>query len=323
MVTAETERARREASEWHVLLHDAPEDSELRARFAHWHDADAVHAAAWRSVNRSFRAIDAAGAACDVAAFEAGAGRERAGSRAWRRRSVAGLLVACVALFVVLLIPDLRIRMTSDYATGAAETETVSLADGSTVLLAPESAIAVTYADGRRAVRLLAGTGHFQVAPDPDRPFAVVANGVTATVLGTAFDVALRDGGTLVGVRSGQVRVADTEKPMGKAAYLRAGDWLRVDADRRVARGRTSPDFVGGWRSGTLTVRGEPIAAVVARIRPWFVGKIVLLDDALGARRVTGVYDLRNPRTALEALVSPYGGAVTQVTPWGLLISGG
>ena len=83
------------------------------------------------------------------------------------------------------------------------------------------------------------------------------------------------------------------------------------------------PEYVGGWQSRKLTVHGEPIADVVARIRPWYSGTIVLIDDTLGARRVTGVYDLRDPRTALEALVSPYGGAVTQVTPWGLLISGG
>lgn len=322
MVTTETERARREASEWHVLLREAPEDPEIRARFTHWHDSEASHAAAWRSVNHTFRAIGAAGAGSDTGAFDVVADRANAGSRAWRGRSVAGLVAVCVALVVVLLIPEFRVRMASDYATGAAETETVSLTDGTTVLLAPESAIAVTYTEGRRAVRLMSGTAHFQVAPNPDRPFGVAANGVTATVLGTAFDVALRDGGTLVEVRSGHVRVVDTDRPSA-AADLRAGDWLRVDADRRVAQGRISPEFVGGWRSGTLTVRGEPIAAVVAQIRPWFAGKIVLLDDALGARRVTGVYNLRDPRTALEALVSPYGGAVTQVTPWGLLISGG
>lgn len=322
-MTAEIERARREASEWHVLLHDAPEDSGLRARFARWHDADARHAAAWQSIDRTIRTIAAVSEAGEAGIHDAGPGRGRDAPWSRGRRRLFALAAACAALLVVVQVPDLVVRASSDYATAAAETKQIVLADGSTVELAPQSAIAVAFTDARREVRLLSGTAHFRIVPNPDRPFDVAANGVTASVLGTEFDVGLPGDGAVVEVKAGHVRVAGTDDRAFEAIDLRAGDWFRIDADRQVTTGRAAADFVGAWSSGRLMVRGQPIAAVVERIRPWFAGKIVLLDSTLGARRVTGVYDLHDPGAALEALVSPYGGTVTQVTPWALVISGG
>lgn len=322
-MTGGLEKARCEASEWHILLHEEPDDPNLRVGFAHWHDADARHAEAWQSMNRTFRTIIAVGDENDAGDVRVIAHQMRSGSRLWIRRSLAGLVAVCVVLLVAMQAPDLFVGLSSDYATATAETEEVVLADGSTVRLGPETAIVVAFTDKRRDVRLLSGMAHFEVAPNPDRPFAVAANGVTATVIGTEFDVGTYGGGTSVEVRNGHVRVGDSEGRQSGAADLHAGDWARVDADGRMTTGHVSPDFVGGGRFGRLMVRGQSIAEVIDRMRPWFSGTVVLLNGALGERRVTGVYDPRNPATALEALVSPYGGKVIRVTPWALIVSGG
>lgn len=322
-MTGGLERACREASEWHILLHEEPDDPDLRAGFAQWHDADACHAEAWQSMNHTFRTIVAVGDESGAGDPQVIAHRMRSGSRSWVRRSLAGLAAVCVVLLVAMQAPDLFVKLSSDYATAAAETEEVVLADGSTVRLAPETAIAVAFTDERRDVRLLSGMAYFEVAPNPDRPFAVTANGITATVMGTAFDVGTYGGGASVEVRNGHVRVGDSEGRQSEAADLHAGDWARVDANGRMTTGHVSPDLVGDWWSGRLMVRGQSIAEVIDQIRPWFSGTVVLLNGALGERRVTGVYDPRNPATALEALVSPYGGRVTRVTPWALIVSAG
>lgn len=274
-------------------------------------------------MNRTFQTIIAVGDENDAGYPRAVTDEARSRSPSWGRRSLVGIATACVLLFLAVQVPELFVRLSSDYATTAAETEEVVLSDGSTVRLGPETAIAVAFTDEHRGVRLLSGMAHFQVEPDSDRPFAVTASGVTAAVMGTAFDVGTHGGGTSVEVQSGHVRVAGSDRRASASRDLRAGDWIRVGADGRMTTGHVPPDFVGDWWSGRLMIRGQTIAEVVDRIRPWFAGKIVLLDGTLSERRVTGVYDPRDPGTALEALVSPYGGTVTRVTPWALLVSGG
>ena len=46
-MTAEREQARGEAADWHILLHDTPEDETLRADFRAWLERSDQHRAAW------------------------------------------------------------------------------------------------------------------------------------------------------------------------------------------------------------------------------------------------------------------------------------
>uniref|UniRef100_UPI001C302E07 FecR family protein n=1 Tax=Stenotrophomonas sp. GbtcB23 TaxID=2824768 RepID=UPI001C302E07 len=73
--------------------------------------------------------------------------------------------------------------------TAIGELQRIDLADGSVVTLGPDSAIAHTFTQEFRHIELLQGMAFFSVAPDKVRPFRVQAEGLIATVLGTAFDV--------------------------------------------------------------------------------------------------------------------------------------
>ena len=99
------------------------------------------------------------------------------------------------------------LRIEADHMTATAEQRRVQLADGTVVLLAPESAIDVAYGEGARRVRLLKGRAYFEVAADR-RPFAVQAREVEARDIGTAFDVGLDARGVDVAVREGIVDVS-------------------------------------------------------------------------------------------------------------------
>ncbi len=80
------------------------------------------------------------------------------------------------------------------YVTGAGQKSTVTLADGSRVILDANSTLDVAFAERQRAVRLLNGHAFFDVAHDPGRPFTVQAAGRVVTALGTQFDVKLAPG---------------------------------------------------------------------------------------------------------------------------------
>ncbi|WP_425069423.1 FecR family protein [Reyranella sp.] len=312
---ADRERASDEAAEWLVRLREAPDDQANQARFAAWRAAAPVHEAAWTEISQAFELIG-----------EPLARRPQTSSESvprLRRKHVPGLLaagigIALAASAAMLFLPGWMLRLEADFATAAGEWREVTLADGSSVELAPLSGIDVSLKDGRREVRLLAGKAFFRVTPDPERPFQVEARNVRATVLGTEFEVSLDRTGTGVAVAEGRVRVDGG----ALSRVLAAGRWLQFDAAGGLRDGIRSESEIGLWRHGEIVAHDQLIAAVVNELRPYFNGVIVIASDAIARRRVTGVYRLREPVEALRALARAHGDiSVTQVSPWLVIVS--
>lgn len=63
------------------------------------------------------------------------------------------------------------------------------------------------------------------------------------------------------------------------------------------------------------------VAAVVAEIARYRTGAVIVTDDVLAGKEVTGVFDLRDPVRALSTVVRPHEGQVREITPWLVLIS--
>lgn len=230
-----------------------------------------------------------------------------------------GLALAALAAAgcIVLFAPGVVLRFQTDHATATAETRSLTLDDGSTVALAPDSAIEIVPGPDR-TVRLLKGEALFKVTPDPGRPLRVLANAVETTALGTEFDVRLQEDGAVIAVREGVVRV-------GRAAAswrLEAGDWVSVASAGLLAHGALPPKEIAAWQSGRIIARNRSIDEIVDEIRRSFGGIIVVSQGSLGRRRVTGVYDLSDPVAALRVAVSVHGGTVRQLSPWLLIVVG-
>jgi transmembrane sensor len=240
-----------------------------------------------------------------------------------RRIAVAAVAFALAASIALLLLPGLVQRWTADATTRTAEIRALHLPDGSTVTLGPESAIDIAFDDHRRLVRLLAGRAFFEVAPDASHPFVVHARDVDTIVTGTAFDVRLAEDGVEVAVQQGHVRVEDGNAAPPVLESLNAGDWVQVGQDGAVSRLQRPAAQATAWQQGQLVAIDRPVGDVVDELRTCFDGRIVLLDSALAARHVTGVYDLRNPAAGLRALAAAHGAKVTAVTDWILVVSGG
>jgi transmembrane sensor len=83
-----------------------------------------------------------------------------------------------------------------------------------------------------------------------------------------------------------------------------------------------APAQIASWRDGRLMVDNVTVADVVEEFRRYYPGVILLRDQRLAARRVTGVFDLHDPVAGLRAVLQPYGGHLTTITPWLLLVSG-
>lgn len=313
----------RAAIQWSIRLSESPDDSKLRAAFDRWLTETPEHAAAWAHTDDVFDLIGQAKSVAFLPTPEkrpapARARPARAPARGWRTAAFAAVAAAVV---VAVVAPQAILRWQADYVTGPARQQIVTLDDGSKVRLAPRSALRVDYAAGRRAVRLLAGEAYFEVLHDPARPFEVAAKAAKVTVLGTGFDVRLGDQGADVAVRHGRVRVDYSDGHPPVSSILTDGQWTRLAWNGTAAKGSTAPAIVGGWAADRIVAIDQPLSEVLADLRRYYGGAILLTDARLGRRIVTGSYEVQDPANALGVVVQPVGGKVTRVTPWLLIVS--
>lgn len=324
-------QAFRDATDWFILLQEDPADEDLRRRIDAWRSSSDLNEAAWHATERT---AEVASAMTPAHADEWGPEllrrrakaphRNEPGTRRLPRRvvglSLAGLaFAACLAM---LAMPSLLIRVQADQTTSVAEQRVLDLQDGSRITLAPSSAIAVELHSDERRIRLLEGQAFFEVHPDPGRPFRVDARGVETSVLGTSFEVRLDAGAVTVAVQEGIVQVAAGREGRRSAESLRAGDTLRFNPEGSFQRSTEPPGSMAAWRQGQLTSHDRPLGEAVDMLRRYYGGSIVVTDDALSARTVTGVYNLADPEEALRGMVQTHGGKVRRITPWLLVVSG-
>lgn len=187
-----------------------------------------------------------------------------------------------------------------------------TLPDGSVVALRDGAEIAVNFTPEEREILLLAGTAHFDVAKNPQRPFVVRVPGLAVRAVGTAFTVERQLAATTVLVTEGVVEV-DAESADATTAGAREIDLARLDAgDGRVfATAAGVADGSGqelseaaktqqdAWRIPRLEFAGAPLADVLARFNQHNATQFVIVDTDLAELRLSGV--LRVDR--IEAMV--------------------
>ncbi len=296
---------RREALDWMILLQERPDDGEVRARFWQWRQAPAC-AAAWRD-------LDHVGDVLRQAWDDRPASFSDA-PRRWKR-TLPVAMAACLAAIFAGQVVLLTAR--ADLATGTGDVRRVRLADGSRVTLAPDSAIAL---DGARHVRLLRGTGFFEVRHDAAHPFRVQVGEAVVTDLGTAFEVRRDHDGARIAVREGRVQ-ASCEPRSIDPSDMRPGDVVALDCTSGRAVTSSVPlSAIATWTHGRLVIVDRPLGEVVAALRPWHHGLLLARGSGM-ARHVTGVYDLRHPDRALAAIRQVHGATVWQVTPWVTIVT--
>lgn len=320
MTSADRVSSRRDqALDWLLRIQQAPHDAQLRAELAQWCASDVANAEAYGKAERVWRLTGQLAPATveqwpeqPVVVNVVPLPKRKATRRWWLGAAVAACLLIAVA-------PSLSLRLQADYRTAQGETRDVTLADGSVVQMDSDTAIAVDYSGNHRDVKLLAGQAFFEVKPDKTKPFHVRADALKVTVTGTAFNVELRPGRVGVDVQHGSVRVEDAADAHVLSSALTAGERLRY-VDGIVQVKTFVPSQAAAWRQGQLIADDQRVAELVQELAQYLPGKVLLRDDVLGDKRVTGVYDLRKPEAALRAVIRPHGGEVRSYGPWLLIV---
>jgi transmembrane sensor len=223
-----------------------------------------------------------------------------AGPARWRTMTVGALLAAAAIAGVLFTIrPSAPVATTPVastahiYTTRVGQRDSVLLADGSRVLLGPDSRLTVPadYGTTSRAVELH-GDGYFDVQHDAAKPFAVRVGTALIEDIGTTFTVESDAGDTTsVAVVTGSIRLRGASSSPNAGVVLAAGDRGSIDQRGNVRFERQSVrDDDVAWTTGRLVFRDASLTRVAGEIHRWYGVTLRVTDPSLLNRHVTASF---------------------------------
>lgn len=233
-----------------------------------------------------------------------------------RQRVIASVALVAAAATVFMVVQRRRddtrgtAPATTVYATKTGQRDSVRLADGSRVILGPESRLTIgnDFATaGRRAVSL-EGDAYFDVVHNEAKPFVVhVANAIVEDV-GTTFTVETDPGDTTtVSVMSGVVRLRPATAPAtgNSGVLLKAGDRGTLTAEGGI---RAEPKIVvaadSAWTTGRLVFRDASLIRVASELRRWYGFKLGIADSSLRGRTLRAEFEPGQPIDKVLDIIS-------------------
>ena len=281
-----------QASRWFALSQGGSPTQAERAALAAWLAADPRHRAAYGELEQLW-AITAQLHPAQPAAAPALSRRRFVGL------GIAASVVAVTAGTSALWLSGTRLAM-ADIRTAVGERRTATLADGSTVDMAGNTALNVDFAAGRRSVELLQGEAYFNVVPSTGGEFEVTTPYGQITAAEGEFCLSCERASVLLAVsrKTASVVAANQHLDLGEGLSLRfsqghAGPIQHAELEQILA-----------WRSGRLVFFDTPLRTVTEQLQRWRPGRIFVMDEQLAARRVSLILNLERPDQLIDALTS-------------------
>jgi transmembrane sensor len=231
------------------------------------------------------------------------------------RRRRPFLAAASVLLIALVILFSLMPFGATTFATGSSERREIQLADGSTINLAPKTALRVRLSPALRSIQLEYGEALFHVAKDEHRPFIVDAASTSIRAVGTVFNVLENAETVVVAVTEGRVAVNPSARAGSKGGSSAATN-IALAANQQIAigpDGRAMPihEFTAiGDRGVTVTpfsFEDETVADIVRHFNAVNRIKIRVLDSALAQRHITGVFNQTDPQSFVAFLEAAAG----------------
>ena len=325
-----SDEVRKEALEWQVLIENDDLDPAERIALDAWLQADPRHAQALDRAQTVLSAFETLDERVIKPAYTQQSPLD------WVRHFIADLTdqpstiktgasfaAGCAAMLAVgfLVVGPFFGPQPSEIATlpavvtvhetGLGEMETIRLADESVLTLGPATRIEVAFSDSARSVTLSQGAAVFDVTSDADRPFTVKADGFSARVLGTVFDVRSNGGVVRLSVSEGVVEAShpfvinNAPSSIVSRRTLTAGEAISATPCDGLSRKRAfTAETFAAWRENRLRYNGATLSELVADANR-YSSQPILIDAAgseIGQLKATFTYDARDLETMLTAL---------------------
>jgi transmembrane sensor len=298
-----------DASAWLARLHGPNRTAEVEEGFHAWLRESERHAAAfehmtdmWDKAVRLRRRPMEKVTRWEVPGFRV-------------RLSRAALAMAAVAFLAV----SATVYHLSGGAvtTGVGEQRVLTLEDGSHVYLNTTSRAVVRYSETQRRIELDRGEALFQVAPQPNRPFVVVAGDRRITALGTSFIVRRGPDDLAVTLVEGRIAVSSGSEPepRGEASggghpvgiALQPGQRLTYRSERAPRLDRPALDKLTAWRRGQVALDGQLLVEAAAEMNRYSHIPLRVKTARSGSIRVSGIFRAGDSENFARAVSKAYG----------------
>lgn len=208
----------------------------------------------------------------------------------------------------------------ADYRTGTGEQRSVTLADGSQLMLNTATSVDVSIDGKHRLVVLRSGEILVQTAKHngvpgvlhtDSRPFLVETPHGRILALGTRFTVRSDGERTVVSVLEDAVEVRASGAP-GQVVRLEAGQQVAFSGNGVDAPQPADP-MLAGWEHGSLVVNDRRLADVVGELARYRRGRLVC-DPAVADIRVSGAFPVMDTDKALAVIARAFPVRVASMT---------
>ncbi|MBA1290182.1 FecR family protein [Pseudomonas japonica] len=289
MTDASPGKALEEAVEWMIVL-QSPTPAQCQA-FDAWLAENPLNIDAYSKACAGWN-HEAVAHVAQALEVPRSAAKPRPSRRGRWRHAVAAMLVIGVAG-----VSNLPLRLQADHLTATGERQRLDLNDGTQVVLNTDTALSSDGQEDTRSAHLYQGEAWFDV-PGRARPLEVQAGPLVAHANGSTFTVRLMKGETRVQVARGEVQLEGARQTLN----VPAGMGVSLNASGFGRPAPLHPDEDLAWLRGRLVFVDRPFKQVLAELSRYYPGWIVMANDALGERRITGNYNVQDPAAALRAL---------------------
>jgi transmembrane sensor len=190
-------------------------------------------------------------------------------------------------------------------ATGVGARDSMTLSDGTRVILGPLSSITIESGYNARSRNVqVRGDAWFSVVHDESKPFTVHAGNATIVDVGTTFTVASDSpAGVAVSVAEGSVSLQQVNGRPGHGVILKAGDkgLLQAGGEPVAQRGAATEDDAA-WLKGRLVFREATVAEIASSVRKWYGIELKVADPSLANRHLTATFAGESPDRVLDII---------------------
>ncbi|WP_244443182.1 FecR domain-containing protein [Bradyrhizobium sp. Ai1a-2] len=229
------------------------------------------------------------------------------------------LAVSAASIAVLVQRPPLGLwpslsEFAADYRTETGQRQQIALADNVSIDMNTQTSLNIRKVADRQVDRVELIAGEAAITTRSRRVEVVAANG-GMWADNAQFNVRHDRAEVCVTCLAGRVHV----DRQGLSAMIGQGEQTTYGAHGLGQTTAVDPAVVTGWREGSLLFRDQPLARVIEEVNRYRPGKIVLMNEALGRRRVTAQFKLDQLDIVITQLRESLGAQVTAL-PGGIML---
>ncbi len=305
------------AISWFIRLQGGNVHQQVRHDFDTWLAASPVHEVAWRRIQSLGGRVEDVQPDIGLRTLERA--RDHKQTRRSALKTLGVLLVSGGAATWLASRTQTWQSVTADYVTAVGQRRTVTLDDGTEIVMNTDSAFNVRFDEQERWIDLLCGeiciTTGKDTAVARQRPFRVQTEFGILQALGTRFLVRLDPAQGWLNVEQGAVEVTASE---GVRATAQAGETLQFD-HQGVHRQQASLSPTA-WLNGMLIVHNMPLAHFLAELSRYRRG-FVTCDETIAHLPVSGAYQTNDPDKVLALVAASQGLTLGYRTRYWVVVS--